>query len=37
MRGIIIVSFVTGLKRYKNIDLTLGTAAIIQDKIPKQA
>ena len=35
MRGIIIVSFVTGLKRYRNVDLTLGTASIIQNKIPK--
>ena len=35
MRGLIIVSFVTGLKRYRNIDLTLGTASMIQDKISK--
>ena len=35
MRGIVIVSFVTGLKRYKNIDLTLGCASIIQNKISK--
>jgi hypothetical protein len=26
---------VTGLKRYKGIDLTLGTASLIQNKIPK--
>ena len=33
MRGIVIVSLVTGLKRYKNIDLTLGCASVIQNKI----
>ncbi len=35
LRGLVTVAIVTGLKRYKNIDLSFGTAALIQDRISR--
>lgn len=35
LRGILFMGFVTGLKKYKNIDASFGLIAVIQNKIPR--
>lgn len=35
LRGLVTVALVTGLKRYKNIDLSFGTANLIQDRLSR--